>query len=71
MLDMGFHAAFNHEETEDSRSNRKVDACKPDGKVAHALLADRRHDSGTGTYALTTLKVYSAWQSISLTVTRY
>jgi hypothetical protein len=71
MLGYGFHVAFDRKETGDSRSDRKVDTCKPDGKVAHALLADCQHDSGTSAGTLTTLKVYRAWQSISLTVKLY
>jgi hypothetical protein len=51
------HTDVDCGETEDSRSDGKVDTCKPDGKVTHALLVDRRHDSGTATDILTTLKV--------------
>ena len=58
MLGYGFHIDVDCAETENSRSNGKVDTCKPDGKVAHALLVDRRHDSSdTSTDVLTTLKV--------------
>ena len=57
ILEYDFETGFDCGKTEDSRSNGKVDTCKPDGKVTHALLVDRRHDSGTGTDVLTTLKV--------------